>query len=72
MSYVSSATETDKAEFQTRGIDLSLEPASQQPMLGEKALVQIANLSTKTEKAAKAHFGVFVPEQQLAVVGNVF
>lgn len=72
MSYVSSATETDKQDFQTKGIDLSLAPASHQPMLGEKALVQVANLSTKTDKAAKAHFGVFVPEQQLAVVGNVF
>lgn len=71
-AYVSAASEKDKQNFEATGITTALSPVSHQPMLGEKAVVQVANLSTKTDSAAKAHFGVFVPEQQLTVIGSVF
>lgn len=70
-NYVSNAMQKDQATFRAQGIEAKISPTTQ-PMLGEKALVQVAQLTTPSEKAAKAHFSVYVPEQQLVVMGSVF
>jgi hypothetical protein len=70
-NYVTHSIEKDLLTFKEKGIEAKVSP-SIQPMLGEKALVRVAQLSTASDKAAKAHFSVYIPEQQLVVMGSIF
>lgn len=70
-SYVSKTMQEDVAGFKQHGVESEVKPTTE-PILGEKAAVQVASLTTPSDKAAKAHFGVFIAEQQLVVMGNLF
>jgi opacity protein-like surface antigen len=69
--YVTNAMKKDVEGFQRQGIAAQVRPTTE-PMLGENAQVQVADLTSTDDKAAKAHFGAFIAEQQLVVVGEVF
>lgn len=58
-------------EFKRRGVDFKLIDRTQ-PMLGDKAAVTVTELKTSNDQAAEVHFGLFVAEQQLFVVGNMY
>ncbi|MCA2981476.1 MAG: hypothetical protein INH41_16410 [Myxococcaceae bacterium] len=70
-SYLKESMDEDVAGFKQQGIEAEVVPASE-PVLGEKASVRVAKLKSTDDTAAKAHFGVFVAEQRLLVLGNVF
>ncbi len=70
-SYVSKTMQEDVAGFKQHGVESEVRPTTE-PILGEKAAVQVASLKTPSDKAAKAHFGVYIAEQQLVVMGNLF